>query len=147
MKKKASRKRGKKKGIGKMEEIYATIKAKKPFWLPKFIWNSAINRACDSVLEYAKVERLGEIAATGITRGVEKAVNGKSASAVKAVCTVAEKGSDAFSKIANAAKDKKITSKEEAVIAKSIADVVSSLVSQDDVNAKIEEARCALLFL
>ena len=138
--------RSRRRGV-EMLEVYSTIKAKKPFWLPKFIWNKAVNQAVDALLGYAKVEKIGGFVAKGVVNGVTKAVNGKSASAVRRVCTVSEKGGAAFSKIAAAAKDRKITQKEQAEISASIGETIGSLVSQDEINAKFEEARGALLFL
>ena len=128
-----------------MTDIYEKIKAKKPFWIPKFVWNKAVNLACDASLEYANVDKVGEVIANGVVQGVAKAVNGKNDETVATVCTIAEKGSNAFSKISAAAKDKTITAEEQAEIASSIGEVVASFVEQDEVNAKIEEARCALL--
>lgn len=129
------------------EGIYEKIKDRKPFWLPKFVWNKAVNTACDAFREYVSVSKASEIVATGVVKGVAKALDGKSDDAVETVCSVAEKGCAAFSKISAAAKDKQITAEEQADIASSVGEVIASFVSQEELDDKVAEVRSALLFV
>lgn len=129
------------------ESIYDRIKDRKPFWLPKFVWNKAVNTACDAFREYVSVAKVSELVANGVVKGVAKALDGKSDDAVGTVCAVAEKGCAAFSKIAAAAKDKQITAEEQADIASSVGEVITSFVSQEELDDRIAEARSALLFV
>jgi len=122
------------------------LKDKKPWIVPKWLWNQIVNMACDAAKENLKIEKVGEFAGDAAMDGLSKAIDGKDAATIEKVCTTVENGGQVFVKAASAAKDGVITADEKKEVGGALSTTITTLVPQERIDEKIEEIRSALLF-
>lgn len=122
------------------------IKNKKPWFVPKWFWNQAVNTACDAAKATLKIEKVGEFTGNAAMDGLAKAIDGKDPNTIEMVCTTVENGSTVFVRASAAAKDGVITVEEKKEVGSAINGLISALVPQSAIDDKIDEVRNALLF-
>lgn len=121
------------------------IKDKKPWWLPKSIWNMAVNSIANTVKSNLRIDVVAKFTADAAMDGLSKAVDGKDDKTVELVCTTIAHGGEVFVKAATAARDKVITADERKDVGTAIGDTINALVPQSAIDAKVDELRAALI--
>ena len=124
----------------------SSVKDRKPWYVPTFLWNLVVDVACDEARKRIKVADVASVVSKAALSGLCRAIDGKDDKVVDVICRTIEHGGVVFSKAAAAARDKVVTEDEKAEVGNAILETVNALVPQDAVDAKIEEIRNGLRF-
>jgi len=122
------------------------LKDKKPWFVPKWLWNRLVNEACDAAKENLKIEKVACFAGDAAMDGLQKAIDGKDPTTVATIASTVSNGGQIFVKAGNAILDGKVTDEEKSEVGSAISRTVTELVPQEAIDARIEEIRSKLLF-
>lgn len=124
----------------------SSFKEKKPWFVPKWLWNMVINNVCDVAKSTLKVDVISVYTAEKVMEGLEAKIKDKDDKSVDLVCTALEKGSQFFVEAAAACKDKVVTDEEKVSVGAALGDTIKAFVSQEAIDSRIEEVREALVY-
>lgn len=113
-------------------------KIKKPWYIPAFAWNTAVNYAANTLKEKLAPASVATFVAETEAKLLRKAVENKDTAAVEKVTSICKQATDHASQVMDVLKDSQITKEEEAVLEASIAGIVAAYVTAEEVNAKID---------
>lgn len=123
-----------------------TLKDRKPWFVPKWLWNQAVNALCDTAKSNLTIQKVTDVAGDALCAGVERLVEGRDDKTIDMVCSTVEHSGHVFTMAAAAARDKVITAAEREQVGQALSDVVTALVPQSVIDDEIEKVRAALLF-
>ena len=120
------------------------LNVSKPWWVPGWIWNRGVSTAADYIRDAARVDRIAAAAGEKMGDLLEKAAEGKDPVTVGKCCANCRRAGELFTRAASAMEDGEVTPEERAEIADALAQVVWGFISQNAIDAKIDEVVGAL---
>lgn len=123
---------------------YDAIKAKKPWWLPKVVWNMVVGACCDAAKGYCDIGKASDFAADRAMTAMNDASSGADPAKRDRVCGLLATSCTTVTLASDALRDGVLTEQEKVAVGGSVKDLVQTLVTQDEINAKIDEIRKGL---
>ena len=119
-------------------------KVKRPWFVPAWIWNKGIAMGAEHAKSEARVEKIASLAGDKAADLLERAVQGKDPAKVKTVCENCSRAARLFERMSSALADGEVSGGERLEIAGELEKVVEGFVTQDAIDAKIDEIAAAL---